>query len=240
MNQSLTGFTLQVSGASRLFSPIVRLAALFCLAGLLSACKTPLDSGYPVSWPELSVLSIDGAEINGTYANEGTLTTANGEQQSITLASLIPAQPGGAGPLKHVSARFAQTKKILLKVRNPSKEIGVAEKPWGYTKKAYASVRKLEFTSDDEHGAETVTVDGDSLERTDKKDTGNVLHYSIENGSSTLGVVSDSYVRGIWLTKAADGSLIAVLEQADVTIVFPLIPIFSRSLTWARFSRIGT
>jgi len=180
-----------------MFSPIVRLAALFCLAGLLSACQTPLDRGYPVSWPELSVLSVDGSEINGTYANEGTLTTTNGEQKPITLASLIPAQSGGAGPLKHESALFAQTRNISLTVRNPSKKSGVSEKPWSYTKKAYASMRKLAITSGAEHGTETVTVDGDSLERTDKKDTGNVLHYSLENGSSTSGVVSDSYVRGI-------------------------------------------
>jgi len=223
-----------------MFSPIGRLAALFCLAGLLAACQTPLDRGYPVSWPALSVLSVDGAEINETYANEGTLTTSNGEQKPITLASLIPAQSGGAGPLKHMSALFAQTGNISLTMRKPSKESGVSEEPWGYTKNAYASMRRLDFTSDAEHGTETVTVDGDSLERTDTKDTGNALHYSLENGSSTSGVVSDSYMRGIWLTKAADGSLIAVPEEADVMIVFPLIPIFSRSLTWARFPRIGT
>jgi len=229
-----------MSDASRVFSQIVRLAALLWLAGLLSACQTPLDRGYPVFWPELSVLSIDGAEINGTYANEGTLNTANGEQKPIALASLIPAQSGGAGPLKHVAALFAQTKSISLTVRNPSKESGVSEKPWGYTKKAYASMRKLEFTSDAEHGTETVKVDGYSLERTDKKDAGYVLQYSLESTGGTLGVVAGGSVRGIWLTKAADGSLIAVLEEADAIVVFPLIPIFSRSLTWARFPRVGT
>jgi hypothetical protein len=213
---------------------------LSVLAGLLSACQTPLDRGYPVSWPELSVVSSDGTEINGTYANEGTLTTANGEQKPITLASLVPAQPGGSGPLKHASALFAHTEKISLTVRNPSKESGVSEKPWGYTKKAYASMRKLEFTSDTEHGAESVKVDAYSLDRTDKKDAGHVLQYALESTGGSLGVVAGGSVRGIWLTKAADGSLIAVLEETDAYVVFPLIPIFSRSLAWARFPRVGT
>lgn len=221
-----------------MLSPIVRLAALFGLAAALSACQTPLDRDYPASWPELSVLSIDGAEINGTYANEGTLTTANGEQKSITLAGLIPAQPGGVGALKHVSSRFAQTRGVSLTVRNPSKESGFAQKPWGMTKKAYASMRELEFTSDAEHGMETMKVEGVSLERTDKNDAGYVLHYALESAGGEFAGVVVGNVRGIWLTQAADGSLIAVLEQADLMTVL-VVPMFSRSLAWARFPRIG-
>jgi hypothetical protein len=191
-----------------------------------------------VAWSEIVVLSADGTELNGTYANEGTLITQKGDQKPITLASLIPTQPHGYGPLKSVSSRFAETRNISLILRNPSKESGVSEKPWGISKKAYSTIRTLEFSSDVEHGSETVVVDGDSLKRTDRQDAGYVIHFLREQSGGTLGVVAGGESSAVWLTKSADGSLIAEVEYISLTLFFPIIPIYAHSLTWARFPRV--
>ena len=212
------------------------ISSLLWLAVLVAGCETPLSRHYPAAWPEIVVLSADGTELNGIYANEGTLLTEKGDQKPITLASLIPTQH--YGPPEPVSSRFAETNKVSLTVRNPSKESSVSEKPWGISKKAYAAMRRLEFSSDAEHGTETVEVDGDSLKRSDKQDAGYVIHYLREHGGGTLGVVAGDYSSAVWLAKSADGSLIAEIEDISLTLFFPIVPIYTRVLTWARFPRI--
>jgi hypothetical protein len=213
--------------------------AFLLLAVFNFGCQTPLYRHYPAAWSEIVVLSADGTELNGTYGNEGTLVTEKGDQKPITLASLVPTQPYGEGPLKPVSSRFAETKSVSLTVRNPSKESGVSEKPWGISKKAYATMRKLEFSSDVDHGSETVMVDGNSLKRSDKQDAGYVIQFLRENAAGgSLGFVANNYSSAVWLTKSADGSLIAEVEDISFTLFFPFVPIFAHSLTWARFPRV--
>jgi hypothetical protein len=206
------------------------------IAVFVLGCQTPLNRHYPAAWPEIVVLSADGTELNGTYGNEGTLITQKGDQKSITLASLIPTQPAGQGALRPVSSRFAETKHVSLTVRIPSKESDVSKKPWGISKETYSAMRTLEFSSDPEHGSETVMVDGNSLKRTDRHDAGYVIHFLREyvGGGYVGGLGNNS--SAVWLTKSADGSLIAEVEDISLTYIY--VPIITRSLTWARFQRI--
>ena len=225
-------------------------AALFWLAVMVSGCQTTLPH-YPTAWPELVALSAGGTELNGIYGNEGTLIMETGEQRPIKLTSLMPTiffpTPSG-DPVTPVSSRFAETKTVSLKVRNPSKENGASEKPWGYSQKSYAIVRTLEFSSDVENGAETVPVEGLywNFKNSDKQLTW-LLHPSlridaiqyVQGGQGvSFAVVAGEETRSVYLTKSADGSLIAGIEDIDF-MLYLFVPTYSHSLTWASFPRIG-
>lgn len=216
-------------------------AALLWLAVMVSGCQTP-QRHYPTEWPELVALDADGTDLNGIYWNEGTLITEAGDQRPIKLTSLMPTlsvQTHSGDPIAPVSARFAETKTVSLKVRNPSKESDASERPWGYSQRAYASVRKLEFSSDVESGAETVTVEGTCFKRTDKQDADYAIQYHQGGqGGRFLPVVAGGNSVGVWLTKSADGSLIAAIEDNSFTL-FVIVPTYEHSLTWARFPRIA-
>ena len=53
-------------------------AVIVCLGLGLAACQPALkpDTGYPAGWPAMTVLAPGFAELAGTFANEGTATTA--------------------------------------------------------------------------------------------------------------------------------------------------------------------
>ncbi len=215
-------------------------AALLWLAVMVSGCQTPLRH-YPTEWPEIVALDADGTDLNGIYANEGTLITEAGDQRPIKLTSLMPTlsvQTHSGDPITPVSARFAETKIVSLKVRNPSMESDASERPWGYSQRGYAIVRKLEFSSDVESGAETVTVEGTYFKRTDKQDAGYAIQYHQGGQGGSLGVVGGGNSIGVWLSKSADGSLIAGIEDNNF-MLFIIVPTYEHSLTWARFPRIG-
>lgn len=216
---------------------VLQIVAVLWLAVPVSGCQTPLRD-YPAELPKLVVLSADCSELNGTYGNQGSFTTPSGDTKFITLTSLVPAQPHGYGPLQTVSSRFADTHTVSVRVRNPSKESGLSDKPWGESRRAYESFRKLEFSSDVEHGAETVTVDGYSLQRTDVPDGGYVIEYVRAQHGGSLGVVGGGKTSAVWLTKSADGSLVAGIEDISYSLVV-VVPVYTRLKTWARFPRIG-
>ena len=67
---------------------------LLITASSISGCVTvhaPLqpDEAYPRDWGELSMLGPECQSLEGTYLNEGVITTADGSTQSVSLTSLL-------------------------------------------------------------------------------------------------------------------------------------------------------
>ena len=194
-------------------------AMVLCMAFLPLACQyAPLTAnhGYPAAWPELTALSKGSAEIDGTYANEGIATSAEGGFEPITLASLIPtnrplaqqdiAPPGT--PIREDSVRLV---------------VSPARSQWGL-----ATLRAFIASGDSIQGYEIETGSDE-----------NVLLYVLEISSSSLGSVaaSSSQVR-VFLTTGEDGSLIAQLHSEDFAMAL-FVPYYSSEYVWARFERTG-
>ena len=189
------------------------------MALLSTACQhAPLTAnhGYPAAWPRLTALAKGGAEIGGTYANQGIATSQNGGFSPITLASLIP----GYKPLaRHdiVPAGAPILEDTVRLVISPPKS------QWGL-----ARLRALVATGDSIEGYE-IELGSDE----------NVLLYVLEISGSSLGPVAaaTSQVR-VFLTRGEDGSLIAQLHSENFAAAL-FIPYYSSNYVWARFERIG-
>ena len=190
-----------------------------CLALLLSACQhAPLtaDHGYPSDWPAPIALARGGAEIGGTYANQGVVTGPDGGFEPITLASLVPRKQQLAADDIALRGESTRADSVRLAVSPP-------QSPW-----SLARLQAFITTGDSTEGYE-IELGSDE----------NVLLYVLEISSSSLGAVaaSTSQVR-VFLTRGEDGSLIAKLHGEDFAMAL-IVPYYSSEYLWARFERIG-
>jgi hypothetical protein len=101
-----------------------RLVVAACLALGLSGCYAPLqrEDGYPADWPEPLVLSRGFPEIDGTYANRGTLLWNEGALGEIRLASLVPQRWTFGQPVEAVpnpSCMESQRARVEQELVNP-------------------------------------------------------------------------------------------------------------------------
>ena len=200
--------------------PCLALFALpfFCVLFLLPACRhAPLspNHGYPADWPGLIALAKGGAEINGTYANQGLATTPDGDLRPITLASLIPKHRPVAGHASVPRGEPYRGDSVRLVVTPPGSQ-------WGL-----ASLRAF-ITADDSIEGYEIEIGSDE----------NVLLYVLELSGDSLGAVAGStrQVR-VFLTRAEDGSLIAQLHSEAFGVAL-VVPYYSSRFVWARFERI--
>ena len=187
-----------------------------CLALGLSGCYAPLarEHGYPGDWPEPLALSKGFPEIDGTYANHGTLSSSEGVLGEITLASLIPqrrtfGQPEGTVP----NPPCADC--VVLRMRAGTK--------WNPLPKMRATLPGVE---DARQFDVEVATDED------------VLLYLLEVSGSGGGFLSGSSQTRVFLTVAEDRSLIAKIHSEDAGLVV-VVPYYSGKYAWARFERIG-
>lgn len=187
-----------------------------CLAVGLCGCYSPLkrDHGFPVEWPEPLALSKGLAEINGTYANQGTVFSSESGFGQISLASLIPqrwtfGQPKGGAPNPPCGNC------VVLRIRPGSK--------WN-------PLPTLRATIPGGEQAREFDVDIASDE--------NVVLYLLTGSGSGGGVVGGTSQTRVFLTVAADRSLIAKIHGEDAGLIV-IIPYYSAKYAWARFERIG-
>jgi hypothetical protein len=187
-----------------------------CLALGLSGCYAPLqrEHGYPADWPEPLALSKGFPEIDGTYANHGALSSNEGVLGEITLASLIP-QRWTFGQPKEAVPNPPCTDCVVLRMRPGA--------GWGPLPKMRATLPGPEEAR--EFDVEVAT----------EKD---VLLYLLEGSGSGGGFFFSSSQTRVFLTVAADRSLIAKIHSEDAGLIV-VVPYYSTKYTWARFERIG-
>lgn len=192
--------------------------------GLIVGCATapPVDRSYPAAWPKIVALnpkgSERGAELNGTYSNQGVVAIPGRAEEAITLASLIPFQES-ASP-QPIAAVFTKAKEITLRSANPKRDDWV---DW----------LGIEFIADAEDGKEGVWVKGFSVPRAGGFAFSYLLIPLLE------GVPMIQYRIGgesVYLTKAVDGSLIAEIQDERIGMSLIIVPYYSKSKIWARFS----
>ena len=207
--------------------PLAGLTLLVGCLGLVTGCTTApaVDRGYPAAWPLYVALSPGGTEfgteINGTYANDGVIVIPEVGEKPITLASLIP--PLADGRPQPNAAAFAAAKEITLRVANHQRE--------GYSSNWPA----IEFIADSKDGKEGVWVEAMHSDRAG----GKALTYTLSGNGVLHGVPLIHYRivdHDVLLTKAADGSLIAEIQDTGVGMSLVFVPYFSQSRIWARFA----
>lgn len=203
-----------------------KLALLVSGLGLVAACTTApaVDRGYPATWPGYLALNpkaaVLGTELNGTYANQGVVAIPGHTEEAITLASLIPPQADGR-PQPNAAA-FAEAKEITLRVTDFKEEFSTINWP------------AIEFIADSKNGKEGVRVKAMHSDRAG----GKALTYTLSGNGVLHGVPLIHYRvvdHDVLLTKAADGSLIAEIQDTGVGMSLFFVPYFSQSRIWARF-----
>ncbi len=206
----------------------VGLTMLVCCVGMVTGCTTApaVERGYPAAWPGYVALRPGGTEfgteLNGTYANDGVVVIPEVGEKPITLASLIP--PLADGRPQPNAAAFAEAKEITLRVVNHQRE-------------GYSSINwpAIEFIADSKDGKEGVWVEAMHSDRAG----GKALTYTLSGNGVLHGVPLIHYRivdHDVLLTKAADGSLIAEIQNTGVGMSLFFVPYFSQSRIWARFS----
>ena len=191
------------------------IAASFAVG--LSGCYQPLkrEHGYPADWPEPLALSQGFPEIDGTYANHGTLLSPEGVLGEITLSSLIP-QRWTFGQPKDPVSNPPCTDCVVLRVRAGTKK-------WN----PYPTMRA---TLPGPQAAREFDV-----ELGTQKDT---LLYVLEQYGDGGGYFFAGGQTRVFLTVAADRSLIAKIHSEDAGLII-VLPYYSGKYAWARFERIG-
>jgi hypothetical protein len=188
--------------------------ATFLILGL-GGCYQPLtrNHGYPADWPDPLALSEGFPEIDGTYANHGTLYSQDGVAGEITLTSLIP-QRWTFGQPKNPVPNPPCIDCVVLRMRPGSK--------WN----PYPKMR--------------ATLPGPQEARAFDVDAGtqrDALLYLLEQYGGG-GIPFSSAQTRVFLTVAADGSLIAKIHSEDAGLIV-IVPYYSAKFAWARFERIG-
>lgn len=188
-----------------------------CLLLGLSGCYAPLERehGYPADWPEPLPLSKGFPEIDGTYANRGTLFSTEGGPGEIALADLIPQRWTFGTP------------KGGMRAPNPPCADCVVLRMQPGTK--WNPLPKLRATLPDTDEAREFDVEVASDE--------GVLLYLLQSSSSG-GLLFGSSQTRVFLAVAADRSLIAKIHNEDAGLVV-IVPYHSAKYAWARFERIG-
>lgn len=189
-----------------------------CLAFGLAGCYAPLERehGYPDEWPDPTALSKGFPEINGTYANNGTLFSTDAGFGGITLASLIPEQwtsgkPNGGVPVPNPPCMDC----VVLRIRPGTK--------WSPYPKLQATIPAVE-------GAREFDVEVLSDE--------SLLLYALKRSTTGGGFLIGGGQTNISLTVAGDRSLIAKIQSEDLALIV-VVPYYSAKYAWARFERIG-
>jgi len=207
--------------------PIVGLAMLMGVGGWVAGCTTApaVDRGYPAAWPGYVALNpkgpVRGAELNGTYANDGVVVIPEVGEKPITLASLIPPQADGRP--QPTAAVFVEAREITLRVTDFKEEFSTINWP------------AIEFIADSKDGKEGVWVKAMHSDRAG----GKALTYTLSGNGVLHGVPLIHYRvvdHDVLLTKAADGSLIAEIQDTGVGMSLFFVPYFSQSRIWARFA----
>jgi hypothetical protein len=189
-------------------------AVIVCLGLGLAACQPALkpDTGYPAGWPAMTVLAPGFAELAGTFANEGTATTATGGTVPITFASLLDGcKPGSGG-----GAAAGSRSSVVLEI--------VA----GGKLQPYPGLR--------------ATVSGDGTTKVCEVDSGsdkNALLYQVTLDGRKAGRIGfDAGLVNVALTRGADGSLIAKIydDQSEALMVEPTD---TATNVWARFESLS-
>jgi len=189
-------------------------AMIVCLGLGVAACQPALkpDTGYPTGWPAMTVLAPGFGELAGTYANEGTATTATGGSVPITLASLL----SGCKPLGTVGSAATGRSTVTLEI--------VA----GGKLQPYPGLR--------------ATVSGDGTAKVCEMDSGsdkNALLYQVTLDGRKAGRIGfDAGLVNVALTRGADGSLIAKIydDQSEALMVEPTD---TNTNVWARFESLS-
>jgi hypothetical protein len=207
------------------------LALLVGCLGWVAGCTTApaVERGYPAAWPGYVALNskatVLGAELNGTYANDGVVVIPEVGEKPITLASLIPPQADGRP--QPTAVAFAEAKEITLRVVNHQREGSSSNWP------------AIEFIAESKDGKEGVWVEAMHSDRAG----GKALTYTLSGNGVLHGVPLIHYRivdHDVLLTKAADGSLIAEIEDTGVGMSLVFVPYYSQSRIWARFAPRAT
>jgi len=193
-----------------------QLVIVACLALGLSGCYAPLqrEHGYPTDWPDPLALSKGFPEIDGTYANHGALSSNEGVLGEITLTSLIP-QRWTLGQPKEAVPNPPCTDCVVLRMRPGGR--------WDHLPTMRATLPGPEEAR--EFDVEVGT----------EKD---VLLYLLESRSDSAAYILISSQTRVFLTVAADRSLIAKIHSEDGGLIVA-VPYYSTKYIWARFERIG-
>ena len=189
-------------------------ALIVCVGLGLAACQPALkpDIGYPSGWPALTVLAPGFVELAGTYANEGTATTATGGTVPISFGSLL----GGCKPGTTAGAAAGGRSSVAVEI--------VA----GGKLQPYPGLR--------------VTVSGDGATKVCEMDSGsdkNALLFQVTLDGRKAGRIGfDAGLVNVALTRAADGSLIAKIydDQSEALMVEPTD---TNTSVWARFEPLS-
>lgn len=192
---------------------------VFCMAYLLLACQhAPLtpNHGYPSAWPKLTALAKGGAELGGTYANQGIATSLDGGLMPITLASLIPRY-------KPVVRRDIVLPMAPIREDTVRLVVLPSKSQWGF-----ASLQAFIATGGSIEGYEIETGSDE-----------NVLLYVLKISGSSFGSVAASGSQArVFLTRGEDASLIAQIHSENFAVAL-FVPYYSSKYIWARFKRIG-
>jgi hypothetical protein len=189
-------------------------ALIVCLGLGVAACQPALkpDIGYPAGWPAITVLAPGFAELAGTYANEGTATTATGGSVPISLASLL----AGCKPLAAAGATAGGKGSVTLEI--------VA----GGRLQPYPGLRA------------TVSADGATkvCEMASGSDRNALLYQVTLDGRKAGRIGFDAGLANVALTRGADGSLIAKIydDQSEALMVEPTD---TNTSVWARFEPLS-
>jgi hypothetical protein len=192
--------------------------ALVIVLGLLATgCQSVLkpDYGYPADWPALTVLGSGFTELAGTYANDGTATTASGGTVTIQLAGLLPdgerlPLPGGPGS----AADSGET--VALELLAPA---------------GWPRFPRLRAVVTTRHGTQVSEVEAGS-------DRSSLLYLLQMDGPRAFALGLDAGQMTVRLTRGVDGSLIARISE-DQSVAMMVEPSDLTSAVWARFERIS-
>ncbi len=189
-------------------------AVIVCMAVGVATCQPALkpDSGYPAGWPAMMVLAPGFAELAGTYANDGTATTATGGTVPITFASLLD----GCKPRAIAGAAAGGKSFVTLEIVT------------GGRLQPYPGLR--------------ATVSADGATKVCELDSGsdkNALLYQVTLDGRKAGRIGfDAGLVNVALTRGADGSLIARIydDQSEALMVEPTD---TNTSVWARFEPLS-
>lgn len=201
---------------------VLRCAVSLAFAMLAAGCATtklPLqrDEYYPADWPDISPLGAECEELGGSYANEGTVAGAGGDQQTILLSTIILSNAAGilGKDITKLTA-LNEAKALSLSVR-----IGEVDR---ITQAHFAF---LEVSGPGDHSIAAV---GWCSENT-------FVMRALRGGALVPGVAGFGQDTAL-LGKATDGSIIAQVKSYTAMAIF-LIPVYKQAPhVWARFAPI--
>jgi hypothetical protein len=193
-----------------------------CLVLWLAGCVGPIERehGYPRDWPDPLATSKGFAEINGAYANHGTLFSTDTGFEEITLASLIPDDltfGNAKGGVPVPNPRCSDC--VVLRIRPGS--------TWSPSPTLQATIPAAD-------GARQFDVEifsGEELLRYALLKPASAGRYTFGTGQGTR----------LALTVAADRSLIVRIGSGNDFLTGEILvaPEYFAKYFWARFERLG-